>query len=298
LRGTRPVAMIGQSGTGSQPLTILKAIAARRAEVRKALRRGALLFATAMAAGLAAPPLSAQIGEPAEVTAQRARERTTFTDAEIMRGFFKVAFGAEFRVVGDSSRIRKYDVPVRVHIDGRSGPDRRDVIAAVVRDINSKIQHLDIAVADSAEDANVTVILVRDRDLRRTIRKLYGADRARQIQRALDPQCLSGFQKDDRFRIVRSDVILAADTDEFTFRDCVYEELLQSLGPINDTDVPWTMFNDDVQKGFFDVYDQYLLNILYHPRIKAGMTVEEVSALLPQVLPQVRAFVEGGQRMQ
>ncbi len=78
------------------------------------------------------------------------------------------------------------------------------------------------------------------------------------------------------------------------FYDCIYEELLQSLGPINDdTTVPWTMFNDDVQMGFFDLYDQYLLNILYDRRIRPGMTRAEVEALLPEVLPQVRAWVEG-----
>ena len=43
--------------------------------------------------------------------------------------------------------------------------------------------------------------------------------------------------------------------------------------------------------GFFDVYDQYILNILYDPRIKAGMTVEEVKAVLPDVLADVRAWV-------
>jgi hypothetical protein len=55
--------------------------------------------------------------------------------------------------------------------------------------------------------------------------------------------------------------------------------------------VPWTMFNDNVSMGYFDVYDQYLLNLLYDPRIKAGMTVQEVSAALPDVLADVRAWV-------
>jgi hypothetical protein len=67
---------------------------------------------------------------------------------------------------------------------------------------------------------------------------------------------------------------------------------LQSLGPINDTgSVPWTMFNDKVSMGFFDVYDQYILNLLYDPRIKAGMTVDEVREALPEVLLDVRAWV-------
>jgi hypothetical protein len=46
-----------------------------------------------------------------------------------------------------------------------------------------------------------------------------------------------------------------------------------------------------VSMGFFDVYDQYILNVLYDPRIKAGMTVTEVKTVLPEVLADVRAWV-------
>ena len=92
-------------------------------------------------------------------------------------------------------------------------------------------------------------------------------------------------------RVLR-DIDLAIDAGDFVFLDCAYEELLQSLGPINDTDsVPWTMFNDDVSMGFFDIYDQILLNLLYDPRILPGMTKEEALVLVPQILPDVRAFV-------
>jgi Protein of unknown function (DUF2927) len=51
------------------------------------------------------------------------------------------------------------------------------------------------------------------------------------------------------------------------------------------------MFNDDVQMGFFDLYDQYLLNILYDTRIRPGMTRDEVKAVLPELLPRVREHV-------
>jgi Protein of unknown function (DUF2927) len=87
-------------------------------------------------------------------------------------------------------------------------------------------------------------------------------------------------------------VILPVDAGDFTFYDCAYEELLQSLGAINDdSTVPWTMFNDDVQMGFFDIYDQYLLNILYDPRIRPGMTKGEVDAVLADVLSSTRTWV-------
>lgn len=230
--------------------------------------------------------------EDPEITRLRAAEKKSFTDEQIFDGFFKVAFGAELRLAGNSDRIRKYHVPVRVHVDNRARPDRSAQVAAVVADIGKRVANLDIAITTDKSAANVAVQLIRERDFGRTLRKSFGLEKAKEIQKSLDPQCLSGFRKDADFRITHSDVFLVADIDDFTFYDCVYEELLQSLGPINDTDsVPWTMFNDDVQMGFFGVYDQYILNILYHPRVRAGMTASEVRALLPEIMPQVRAFV-------
>lgn len=228
---------------------------------------------------------------PGVASRQRA-EKKSFTDGEIVDGFLKTAFGAEYHLAGRVDRIRKYDAPVRVFADGVRRSNRKAQLAKVVADIATRIQHLDIAMADSSEGANVLVRLVRDRDLNRTISTFYGTDRAREIRNNLDPQCLSGFRKNDRYEIEHSDVILTVDNGDFIFLDCAYEELLQSLGPINDTNsIPWTMFNDSVQMGFFDVYDQYIMNILYDPRIKAGMTVQEVKAVLPQVLADVRVWV-------
>jgi hypothetical protein len=251
-------------------------------------RLRAAVLAGAVLCAVAAPGLSAEV--PGVVSRQRA-EQKSFTDAQIMEGFFKTAFGAEFQLAGRVDRIRKYDVPVRVFVEGRRG-DRKAQLARVVADIGKRVQHLDIAMAEHRDAANVVVKLVRDRDLFRTIQASYGIGRAREIRASLDPQCLSGFRKNEAYEIEHSDVILTVDSGDFIFLDCAYEELLQSLGPINDTSsVKWTMFNDDVQMGFFDVYDQYILNILYHPSIKAGMTVEEVKAALPQVLIDVRAWV-------
>lgn len=256
---------------------------ARRRKLTLVLASGLLL------GGLV--PLSAS-AENRQIAENRRKQQTSFTDQQIVDGFFKIVFGAEFHVAGRTDRIRKYDVPVRVYIDNRARPDRRKQIGEVIADIRSKVRGLDIAVVQDRKTANVVVTLVRDRDLAKTIRAFYGRDRARTILRSLEPQCLSGFRKDDFFRIVRSDVIVVSDAGEFIFYDCAYEEILQSLGPINDdSSVPWTMFNDDVQKGFFDIYDQYLLNILYDPRIKPGMSAEDVRRLLPQILPDVREWV-------
>jgi hypothetical protein len=236
-------------------------------------------------------PLAAASQIP-ELAARQRVEKKNFTDAEIVEGFFRTSFGAEFQLAGRVDRIRRYDGPVRVFASGNRR-DRKAQLAKVVADIGQRVQHLDIAMIDNAEGANITVQLVRDRDLDRTIARDYGSDRANEIKHSLDPQCLSGFRKNERYEITHSDVILTVDNGDFVFLDCAYEELLQSLGPINDTrSVPWTMFNDKVSMGYFDVYDQYILNLLYDPRIKPGMTVEEVKAVLPEALADVRSWVK------
>jgi hypothetical protein len=250
-------------------------------------RVGAVAIAAAVL--VAATPAGA---EHPEISARRAAEQKNFTDAEIADGFFKIAIGAELSLAGRTDRVRKYDGPVRVFVESRAAPDRRRQVADVVADIRQRVDHLDIATVEDRAAANVLVTLVRDRDLARTIRQTYGRNRARRIQRSLEPQCLSGFSKDETYRIQHSTVIVVADAGEFVFYDCIYEELLQALGPINDdASVRSSMFNDDVQMGFFDVYDQYLLNILYHPRIRPGMTAAEVRRVLPEIMPAVRTWV-------
>ncbi len=253
-------------------------------------RAGLLALATLVVAGDVVA--NATAGELPAIASRQRSERKSFTDGEIVDGFLKTAFGAEYHLAGRVDRIRKFDGPVRVYAESERA-DRKAQLAKVVADIGTRVRHLDIAMTDNNEAANVRVKLVRDRDLFRTLASFYGTQKAREIRNSLDPQCLSGFRKNDNFEIEHSDVILTVDTGDFVFLDCAYEELLQSLGPINDTaSVPWTMFNDNVSMGYFDVYDQYILNLLYDPRIKPGMTVQEVRAVLPEVLADVRGWIK------
>jgi hypothetical protein len=231
--------------------------------------------------------------EDERIRNRRDSEQIAFSDAEIADGFFKIAFGAELRVSGSGMHIRKFDGPVRIFLDNRAKANRRADIAAVVSDIRAAVDHLDIALTHDRNAANIVVILVRDRrELLRTMRSRYGRERADEIERRLTPRCLSGFSEDPQHRIRRAEVLLTADGGDFSFFDCAYEEMLQALGPINDDrSVPWTMFNDDVQMGFFDVYDQYILNILYDPRVRPGMTPQDVEKLLPDILPNIHTWI-------
>lgn len=258
-------------------------------------RWGRLIRSTAFGAlMLAEAGRSAAYAEDPEISSRRAAERRDFTNDEIKDGFFKIALNAELQLGTAAERVRKFDEPVRIFVASESKPDRAPEIVAIVADIRAHVNHLDIGITSDRNAANFFVTLVAERDVKKVIRARYGSGKAAQIQQSLNPQCLSGIGKDKQYRIRRAEVILPVDSGEFTFYDCAYEELLQALGAINDDrSVPWTMFNDDVQMGFFDVYDQYLLNILYDPRVRAGMTKAEVDGLLTVVLPTVRAWVGG-----
>src|SRR3981081_4137385 len=60
-------------------------------------------------------PAAAEI--PGVASRQRA-EKKSFTDGEIVDGFLKTAFGAEYHLAGRVDRIRKYDAPGRGVADG------------------------------------------------------------------------------------------------------------------------------------------------------------------------------------
>src|SRR6187401_3187265 len=160
-----------------------------------------LRIAAVVRAGLALAalvwPAFATAENPAVISRQRA-EKKSFTDGEIVDGFLKTAFGAEYHLAGRVDRIRKFDGPVRVFAES-DRTDRKAQLAKVVADIGKRVQHLDIAMIYTNEAANVRVKLVRDRDLFRTISSFYGAEKAREIRTSLDPQCLSGFRKNDNF---------------------------------------------------------------------------------------------------
>src|SRR5215510_8520831 len=114
-----------------------------------------LVISATLASLLLTASFDLACAEHPRIAQLRAAEQKTFTDEQIIDGFFKVAFGAELAVAGRADRIRKYDRPVRVFVDSRAKPDRRPQVAAVVADIAARIEHLDIAMTDERGAANV-----------------------------------------------------------------------------------------------------------------------------------------------
>ncbi|HVV80764.1 MAG TPA: DUF2927 domain-containing protein, partial [Pseudolabrys sp.] len=133
----------------------------------EARTRGAVAAAVLCLAAVLAAPLCR--ADPSIVAQKQRAEKKSFTDAQLVEGFLKTSFGAEFQLAGRVDRIRKYVKPVRVFISGSQRADRRKQLADIVDDIGRRVAHLDIAMADDRDSANIVVTMVRERNFLKTL---------------------------------------------------------------------------------------------------------------------------------
>ncbi len=211
-----------------------------------------------------------------------------FTDAQLTKGFQKTVFGAEYSSFGwQSNMVKKYTKPVRVYIDNRSRIDRRAQVRRFVRSLPRSIRGLNVAIVSSPAKANYRIYIVDKARYKETVRNdVYGMGNMRVPGRCL-VRVVSG-----PGGIKRSDAVIVADDGDFLFKRCLVEEVLQGLGPVNDNPgLVHSVFNDTSRHVSFTKHDRYILNMLYTPNIKAGMSEQDVRTVLPAVIRDARRQV-------
>ena len=213
---------------------------------------------------------------------------SAFTDAQLTKGFQKTVFGAEYSSFGwQSNMVKKYTKPVRVYIDNRSTIDRRSQVKRFVRSLPQSIRGLDVAIVDSPAKANYRIYIVDKARYKETVRKDVYRVRAMSVPGRCLVRVISGPSG-----IKRSDAVIVANDGDFLFKRCLVEEVLQGLGPVNDNSgLTDSVFNDTSRHVSFTKHDRYILNMLYNPKIKAGMSEEDVQTVLPAVIRDARRQV-------
>lgn len=213
-----------------------------------------------------------------------------YDDAALIDAFGKTVFGVEYDDPNAVMVVRKFQQPARVGIDNRSAIDRTAAVSAFVSTLQPAIHGLTLAEAGSREPANFRIYVVDRKDYGPVIRgEIYRDPKATAPGRCF-VRVLSS-----NGAIARTDVVIVSDEGEFLFQRCLVEEVLQGLGPLNDSDdLADSVFNDDSRHAAFTLHDRLILNMLYDPRIKAGMTSEETETLLPFLLPEIRARLGDG----
>lgn len=209
-----------------------------------------------------------------------------FTDEALIDGFVRTVFGSEYRTLGwQSSLVKKFTGPVRFHIDDRTSSGRAEVMKAFVLSLPGLIEGLEVSLADDPAAANFRIFIVNRRDYQRVVSEaIYDRPSASFAPGKCLVRVVSTVNG-----IERSDAVLVGDEGDFLFRRCMVEEVLQGLGPVNDDPgLSESVFNDGSKHSTVTDFDRYLLNALYHPTIKPGMTELQVRRILPDIVSDLR----------
>ena len=194
--------------------------------------------ATIVAAGLATA-LSSFGTEPARAQpvgdgAQLARASTEAVQG-LARFFEVVVFDAEFRQPRHQEVISRWESPVSIALKGRDAKVYRSMVVRHGRSL-SRLTGLKIKVLDPGQDSgNVTVRFVR----RHAMDKV-GIDRVDpSLKRRLAASggCFFVSFRDSNGRIHRSDIVVNVERPSQAIDHCLLEELTQSLGLPNDSNL-------------------------------------------------------------
>ncbi len=214
--------------------------------------------------------------------------QSRFSDAALADGFFRTVFGLEYAASSrGASVVKKFVEPVRLYIDHRARADRRRDVERFVSAVNQAVRGLDLQVVNDPRRANFTVYVVDRAQYADVIRNdIYNSPRA-QVRGRCMVRVLTGTGG-----ISRAQAVIVSDEGDFLFNRCLVEEVLQGLGPLNDDPtLTASVFNDQSRHTRFMLHDRYVLNMLYHPRIRPGMSRDDVNQVLRSVLADVHSWL-------
>jgi len=199
----------------------------------------------------------------------------------VKRDFMRVMLSAEF---GGNTRfgrsIKKYNRSVRFAIINHAKEDRRAAVRSFIWELPEKIEGFDASVVSDPDRANFRIHVVDQDQYADVIRNDIYNDRRAKVR----GQCFVHVMPGKR-GIQETNVVIVSDRGERIFNRCLVEEVLQGLGPLADKGhQDYSIFNTASQHSSFTLHDRVLMNALYDPRIKAGMSKAEVKKVLPAVI--------------
>ncbi|WP_424978432.1 DUF2927 domain-containing protein [Leisingera sp. S232] len=124
----------------------------------------------------------------------------------------------------------------------------------------------------------------------------FVAERVRELLPAISPRDLSllaapprsyyclvvaGGPQGDPLSYTRGVALIRAEHPDLVRKSCLHEEVAQGLGLRNDSPrARPSIFNDDDEFALLTSFDEKLLQMLYDPRLKVGMSAEEARPII------------------
>jgi len=240
---------------------------------------------------------------PLPFIAARPRSEPRYSNSQLLRNFLSIALQAEAADdIGPDGgiAISKWRSPVRYRLAGAQVRDRVQ-IAAFSQHL-SNLTGLDIREAGEVERYNMDIRFVprpyRAIEMRELLATQWlGPSVSRLASQWRDyesDRCFTLTTRDPQNGVTGTAHIFIKDELPLIWREtCIIEEMTQSLGLLNDDPrASPSIFNDDGAYQALTTHDEYLLRVLYDPRIRSGMRRANVVPLAEQVIADLRPGVQ------
>lgn len=228
---------------------------------------------------------------------------TPFTERQLVENFIRIALYEEFTNIAGQlvaqqteSRLHRWNEPIRMQVRfGESVPmaqrdkDRQDITEYAAR--LSRLSGLPISQTDG-RGANFHVFVVNEDERRRIgpeLRRII-PDISQSAINTVQNMRRSTFclvfarDPDDNGSYTEAVAVIRGEHPDLLRLSCVHEELAQGLGLSNDSPMARpSVFNDDEEFGLLTTHDELLLRMLYDPRMKSGMSVQEARPVAREI---------------
>jgi hypothetical protein len=204
----------------------------------------------------------------------------------LLQSFIEIAMHNEYseRPAG----IRKWAMPIHYYFVHRVGDQElHEHLAEMHIEHLSNITGLSIKPAATQKEANLLIIFSTEAELQKELLTEFGIRSLKQrISLFRRSVCLGNFAVAGDATIRRAVVIIPVDRANAHAKlvDCIVEEITQVLGLPNDSEKVFpSIFNDKSVNSLLSGLDYLMLKMLYDPRIKAGMNLQQAAPLLKTI---------------
>lgn len=224
----------------------------------------------------------------------------------LTKDFIQIALRDEYsrqgdRLVADAhgAPLRRWRDPVQLQLEFGASADTalqrayRGEIGAFAARLQQASGH---PVRLTASGGNFFVLVLTEQErrdiaplLERLVPGLPAADMSALSQLDPDNYCtVFAYSRGDSAVYVRAIAVLRAELPALLRASCIHEELAQGMGLANDSPAARpSIFNDDEEFALLTRHDELLLQILYDPRLRPGMTEAEAAPVVRRIAAEL-----------
>lgn len=231
---------------------------------------------------------------------------TPFTAAMLERNFARIAFYDEYVRGGGLTvstdgpgRLKRWGTPIRMTVEfGDKVPQANQAKdTAEVRKYADRLARITgHPITMTASDPNFHVLFMSHDDGP----QLY--NRIKEIVPNINPKALAIFDELPRYvqclviafsaepggyDYAQSIAVIRSEHPDLIRKSCIHEEIAQGMGLANDSPrARPSIFNDDDEFALLTTHDEILLEVLYDPALRPGMSLSEARPIFTRIIAQ------------